>query len=494
MHILADRFVSNYRKLLLVSGFFLGAVMLDAAPVTLQDAQNVALNWMRQTTGQSYRIKQLTDTDQLAASVATAPMFRFVQLEPRGWVLVALDDVARPVLGYGTSVFDPAKLPPATKKWLETQSQAIASAAKQTATDGLASGLVRDPRWDQLVQDPDRFTAALAGSRLGATMVVEPLLWLGGDSDDEGIRWDQTDYYNNQTPIAPSRSDDGHMLTGCVATAMGQVLYYFSQRGVAIHAGGSHSYNLQTSNGFQYDVGYVSATFGGYNWEEMAQVLDETSTQNEIDAVARLLDELGVAVEMDYGYGYGTTDSGYTDGGSLANYCRTYDTRDGRCLDIEYEEPSAYSALKSYFGFDIRFAMEEYYSTQWEDMLKDSLEGGYPVLYGGMGTGGHAFVLDGYGTEGYYHINWGYSGEYNGWYTLNALQPGGYDFSYDQRAIFFGGFALNVIPDSGEGYDGMVEGTGGGCTYNPRNTGMDIMMIFMIILASIYPFGRRYFR
>ena len=503
--------VFNPRKLLL-GMVFTGGVLLNAAPVSLDTAQKVAVHWMEQVNGKSYHVKQISgkSVTNLGVSSSSKSMYRIVQMDEGGWVIVSADDVARPVLGYGTSKIDPADLPPSMADWLAGMSQSIKKATRQKKGTKLGmSENNRDPEWNRLTQSsslsPSQKSLG-APAKLGAYSIVDPLLWLGGNGESDGIQWNQVtmtsnhtkvDTYNHQTPIAPSRSAEGHMLTGCVATAMGQVLYYFSQKGVTVTGQGSHSYNLRTgtADNFQYDVGFVSATFGGYDWGSMTKVLDDTSIQPEVDAVSRLLFHLGVSVEMDYGYGTGTADTGNQDGGSLANYCASYNPQNGQCMDETEGTPSAYYALKTYFGFsEVKWAHKVNYSTQWNEMLDDSLDKGYPVLYGGVGTGGHAFVLDGYGSENLYHFNWGFGGKANGWYVLSALKPEGtsFDFSGNQQAIFFGGKALNLVSNNQTNTNG--EDTGGGCTYNPHNNGIDLLMMLMVLLAALYPLGRKHLR
>jgi hypothetical protein len=107
----------------------------------------------------------------------------------------------------------------------------------------------------------------------------------------------------------------------------------------------------------------------------------------------------------------------------------------------------------SNFGYDksIRRLERLYYDdTAWEAMIKEQLNLGLPVYYWGTGNGSHAFILDGYDDAGRFHVNWGWGGTHNGYYSLNALNPGNSDFSNNQHMI------INFKPDQGgvsAGYD-----------------------------------------
>ena len=517
--------IFNRKSSLLGLGLLLGSMILDASPVSQQVAENVARNWMQQLKGKSYHVKRLSTPTVTKLGVAhpSKAQYHIVQMEEGGWVIVAGDDVARPVLGYGFSKLDPAKLPPSMMSWLEGQSKIISAVTnRQKSNQKLGASLLKpDPEWEDLMGDTAQTVSTRklgANVKLGrARSEVNPLLWLEGNDEESGIRWGQStvaqdysgaytkhDTYNYYTPTVPGQEDKGHTLTGCVATAMGQVLYYYWYNGIPINALGSHQYTISRRAGYQYDIGSVGANFGDYRWEDMTLTLNERSLENDLEAVkaiSKLLFHLGVAVEMDYGYGMG-------DYGSLANYCSSYYEDTGECLDMESDNHSAMYALRTYFGIKTAtWARKKDYPTLWETMLQDSLDNCMPVLYGGSGTGGHAFVLDGYATEGYYHFNWGYDGQGNGWSRLDPLrfELNGdiYDFSDQQQAVFLGGSAIKTLSEKHKiigrekttnttsNNDPMV---GGGCTYNPHSRGVDLMMILMVILSALYPIGRRYLR
>ncbi len=219
--------------------------------------------------------------------------------------------------------------------------------------------------------------------------------------------WDQLEPYNNLLPPASG----GRCYTGCVATAMAQVLNYFK---VPEHGIGSRT--------IYYGSHAVTANFGDtyYDWDHM---LDEYHygqyTDEEALAVATLMRDCGVAANMEYG--------GTAEGGSGA-----------------YSQDAA-EGLRQYFGFDEAtcYERDNYYGTnyytdeEWMDMVFRALSEDGPIYYGGADSwqGGHAFVLHGYNAQGQVYVNWGWSGDDDGYYDISLLNPSYYQFSTGQDMI-----------------------------------------------------------
>ncbi len=434
---------STTKLLLTIIAAYWATPYLHAAPVSLKDAQNVALNWMSRTTGKYFSVNEHTkslSSSQTSTknSVFGASTYRIIQLKPRGWVIVSSDDSAWPVIGYGQSRIDPSNVPPQFAEWMQGVDRKIKSAVRSNkkapsqAKLGSSGDKLRS-LWATLRQDPSISQKPLgsSGKKLsaGGPYVVEPLLWEGGNGEESGIRWDQGKYYNYKCPADSSAPPEagGHVFAGCVATAVGQVLRHYKRPTVGK---GSHGYQ-------DYNYGWQYANFGDtvYNWSNMPFKLDENSSSDEVEDVAKLLYHIGVAVEMEYGIK-----------GSNASYIG--------------EHGAAY-ALKNYFGFGkAKAELKSNYSDQrWERLIKTSLKDGNPVLYGGLDPnppyGGHAFVLDGYTNDGYYHFNWGFSGLYNGNFLLSHLvftvtdshgNSEEWNFTDEQRAIFMKG-TYSIAPD-----------------------------------------------
>ena len=209
--------------------------------------------------------------------------------------------------------------------------------------------------------------------------------------------WGQSSPFNDDCPLGcPS---------GCVATAMAQIMYHY---GYPAHGRGNHSYRTrsrQIAQGMDFDATY-------FDWQNMLPAYTMTATSAQRQAVATLMHACGVSVDMDY-------DSG----GSGA-----YD------FNIPY-------ALINFFGYNpnTENIMRDYYTTdEWHRRLAGELTAGRPVLYCGQdkSNGGHAFIVDGCrSSDSKVHVNWGWDGEYDGYYVLSSLDPGRYRFSTYQSMV-----------------------------------------------------------
>lgn len=200
-------------------------------------------------------------------------------------------------------------------------------------------------------------------------------------------RWNQDAPYNDQCPeLNGERS-----VTGCVATAMAQVLKYHAwpEKGV-----GEHSYNWK-HGGRELSFDYGATTF---DWADMTDTYNTESTAKQREAVSTLMLACGISVDMNYS----PDESGASTivmGQSLIEY-------------FNYDK-SLWMPARSYYDL-----------YEWEDMIYADLADGLPVLYAGQGTaGGHQFICDGYSSDGYFHFNWGWGGMSNGYFLLTALNP-----------------------------------------------------------------------
>lgn len=294
-----------------------------------------------------------------------------------GYMLLSADDIAYPLLGYADNgSFDPDNIPPAMEWWLEEYGRQI----EYAATHGTSSATSL------------RAQAAAANRQEIAPMIKTD--------------WDQGTPYNNQCP-----TDAGvRTYTGCVATAMAQVMNYwqYPERGTGTITYTASSLSKKLT---------LNLSKTAFDWDNMIdRYLPGKYTEEEADAVAYLMKACGYAVKMDYG-----TDSS----GALA-------------MNIS-------RGLTKYFNYDGNIAYElrmMYSSDQWAEMIYNNLKEVGPILYGGASYigGGHSFVCDGY-KDGLFHFNWGWTGMSNGYFSLEALNPsslgagggagGGYNFTQD---------------------------------------------------------------
>lgn len=304
------------------------------------------------------------------------------------YVIVSGTDRVIPILGYSDeSNFDPNNVPPNMVDFLSEYKREIA----HIVTDNVVASEATSRQWEQL----------LGGERLEQKeikTVVTPLI---------KTRWSQSPYYNNLCPYDPQ--SHARAVTGCVATAMAQVINYWSFPKVGYS---SHSY-------VHHKFGYLQVAFDTttYRYDLMPVRLTATTTNDSMNAVATLIYHCGVAVEMDYG----VNESGaYVDESTVGKQSAEY-------------------ALRTYFGYsdvecDYRYILGD---IAWTNLLKTELNAKRPLLYRGQGPqGGHAFVCDGYDINDFFHFNWGWSGSSDGYFVLASLNPGGYyDFTSYQGAV-----------------------------------------------------------
>lgn len=360
---------------LLVFGF-----EASAKHVPAETARKAAQHYLQQFT--AARFSGDLELVHQEVSKASSPVSRklplayfyvFSQGKDGGLVFVSADDKVRPILGYTLKGdYNPASMPPQLLKWLENYKSEVRYAIEQ-----LPENKESAREWQNLLEGKSQSTS----SRIQQTVV--PLLT---------TTWDQSPFYND---LCPYDADAGELtLTGCVATAMAQIMKYWEY---PAKGSGFHSYNHET-------LGTISANFSGttYNWQEMP---DNLSSGNP--AVATLMKHLGVSVEMDYGV---EASGAYViSAGSPIEHCSEY-------------------ALKTYFGYkEVKGVIRDNYElSSWIQLLKAELDAGQPILYAGAGSGGgHAFVCDGYDAEDNFHMNWGWGGYYDGYFAISALNPEG---------------------------------------------------------------------
>lgn len=209
-------------------------------------------------------------------------------------------------------------------------------------------------------------------------------------------RWNQNSPYNLYSPAASGGPGD-RCYAGCVATAMSQVMKYWNH---PLQGTGSHSYYCQ-------GYGMQTANFGNttYDWDNMPNRLAGAS-QKEIEAVALLMYHCAVAVDMMF-----------SPSGSGA---------------YSWDVPDA---IKQYFSYSDNATIlgrDDYSLVNWQNMLKEQFDLGWPVYYSGYSDdGGHAFVCDGYNDEDLFHFNWGWGGSSDGWFVIDEI-----DFAGWAQAIF----------------------------------------------------------
>lgn len=300
------------------------------------------------------KIKSLTE-DATTYNLETTVGNLYVFKSGSGFIVLPSDDAAPALLAYSDSESFDIDGNPGLAYWMEFYNSEL----DYLKTIGAQSA---------------RYDAAARVSR----PEIEPLI---------KTEWNQEAPYNEMCPKV-----DGHeTVTGCVATAMAQILKYYNY---PAHGKGSHSYYWRPGEE-ELSFDYENTPF---QWNLMTDRYDSKSTDEERHAVAELMLACGVSVDMHYepgGSGAATTLMGE----SLINI-------------FDYA-PSLWMPNRAFYGYD-----------EWEDMIYGDLAQGMPVLYSGAGTaGGHQFICDGYSSNGFFHFNWGWGGLSNGYFLLTALNP-----------------------------------------------------------------------
>lgn len=298
-------------------------------------------------------------------------MLTIVGDNQEGLVIVPNDDAFPEVIGYSNASF--SELPPALKWYIAAASDAM----RAMANDNICYAAI----------PPSSDYPAHVDQLLSTT-------------------WDQGKPYNNLCPGGNGAKSSLYP-TGCVATAMAQIMKFHNYPEVGI---GSHQYSFQPSSG---DGRIISAEFGEthYDWNNMLDDYSAEYTSEQANAVATLMLHCGVAVDM-----------GYTESGS-GSYA------------VE-----ACQGIRKYFGYNEGACLysRDYFSAElWMQMLFEELSKKRPVYYSGSSEvqGGHAFVIDGYDENGLVHVNWGWGGKTNGFYDIALLNPSNYQFSNNQHMI-----------------------------------------------------------
>lgn len=240
-------------------------------------------------------------------------------------------------------------------------------------------------------------------------------------------KWGQSEPYNWYTPTYISQGKTLHYPTGCLATAMSQLMYFYKSptRGT----GGSAYYvdgkTLPVIVDFSQTI---------YNWDKMLPSYLEYYDEDQASAVATLMYHCGASVEMTYDQS----------GSGAYSYMGC-------------------SSLRKKFGYGASyFYLRQFVNQQeWMKMIYTSLSNGRPIIYGGIDdkNGGHAFILDGYDQDGLVSVNWGWSGDGDGYFDIALLNVGKYSFKNGQEMIIIDGPQTEMVKKSswGIGYNMVAE-------------------------------------
>ena len=336
------------KKSVLTTLVYLFSILLTvAAPVDEQSARKLAGDFLRGK--MPITRSSNTNITRVVTGVADGPDAGiYVFNSDNGFVVISADDALPAVLAYSYGTpYDANKAPEAMKAMLSAYHHAVTSACVTRAD----------------VPTHEK---------------INPLI---------KTQWDQLAPYNNMCP--------NKYPTGCLATAMAQVMYY-------------HKYPAN------------------YDWDVMKTSYVSTDTGDGADAVAKLMADVGEKVYMEYG-------------------------EDGSSANIE----DASEALRYEFGYSETTEIvtrDCYTANSWDELLYNELASFRPVVFAAQsmtptGKSGHGFIIDGYEAKdgvGYFHVNWGWSGRSDDYFLISVLNPdyqytggaaGSSGYSFDQKAV-----------------------------------------------------------
>jgi len=374
----------RHRYILSTLTLFLFFVSALGKPVTLTEVREAV-----------YSLTQSWDKDLEIEGIEARYLpggglgYYMVDLGQEGWVMVSADDALRPVLAFS---FENRMTP--EEEWNDAARYLLNLYKEEISTALKDPDVQRDERWDMAVL-PSEKKAATATS-------VEPII---------DVQWDQGGGWNMFCPVDEAGPQD-RVYVGCVAVAMAQAMsvYEYPVRPQGIM---SYVHDVYGSIAVNYD------NADPYEWGQMS-----ATSADSFNAI--LLYHCAVSVEMDFA----------PDGSGA--YVRT-----------------AGQAMTQYFSYSKSISFKDRYSDpdEWVAVLVDELEAGRPIVYrgnGGDGLAGHAWNVDGYYESNgidYFHMNFGWSGSQNAYYTLDYINPGSLDFNSGQGAL------IGISPPTSSPYD-----------------------------------------
>lgn len=381
------------KSILLFTALLLKCVTLTAGDVFSYDARKIAAQFF--STKEDSVLRPSRD-GITPSSVIPQAYYIYNRLDGagntgHGFVLISGDDRIPPVLGYSDKgSFDPDELPENVAAWLK--------------------GLEDDINEIKEMNDID--LSRVRSRTRGATSraAIEPLI---------PSTWNQRLPYNLMCPDGngtdynmPGFDAEYRCVTGCVATAMAQVMYYHRWPETCTSIPG-YSY----SDDYSGTLGELGSTT--FKWDKMKDTYYFSETGDAANAVAELMRYCGQSVEMMYG-------------------------PSGSGVYIVVLPKILPEALTKYFGYkkSLKYVKRSSYgsnSEQWEELIYQDLSKGLPVLYNGTGGGGHQFICDGYKEDAngvhYFHFNWGWGGTKDGYFLLTLKDFGSF---YDGQCAVIG--------------------------------------------------------
>ena len=338
------------RRVLNMLLLFCLPLVVMGTEISQQQAKEKACAFMQQLQGRrAQALDRVLNQDILPVDIGLHSLYAF-NYKGGGYVIVSGDDGTTPILGYSyDGVLNVAEMPANLRTWLEGYADQI-----RRLQQGEAKVVTR--------------RAPVTRAK------IEPLI---------ESKWNQRDPFNWECP----KDEQAGVLSasGCVATAMSQVMYF-------------HKWPQEATTPYT-TPGKKNVPSTTFDWGNMLPVYEEGQyTETQGNAVAHLMRWAGWSVDMQYAASMS---------GSAA----------GR---IE-------KALRLCFGYDknvhwVNYG--EYSLDEWEDLIYNELANHRPVVYNGYNSNreGHSFICDGY-DDGKFHFNWGWGGKGDGYFEIRVLEP-----------------------------------------------------------------------
>lgn len=432
------------KSLAIIIALWVSSMTLLAERVSRDDAALVANHFMNVASSNT-NVRMAAPAKKMVHKAMTEEnlFYLYENEDGEGWVIIAADDAVTPILAYSeTGHFCTDNMPNNIRKWLGNYNDFI----RRVEADSVEASEEAAAQWNELRENVRK------ASDEDGNIVIGPLV---------KTKWDQGSPYWNKCP----GSGSNRAYTGCVATAMAQVMKYWEW---PKQGKGSLTYQPLDPNSQYYVASSYpeqSADFGAtiYDWDNMLKSYKGTATSAQKTAVAILMYHCGVATQMMYGskadggsgtmtvnfgdWSWGLSDN--TDGGCAQNALYSF---------FRYQKPIGYMR-DGYTQYGKRY-YNAWTDDDWTAMIKEELDKKHPIMYGGEGSGGgHSFICDGYTDQNYFHFNWGWSGENDGYYKLDNLVPGSggagggsYSFSQNQDVL------INIVPDYSQGIENVEDG------------------------------------
>jgi hypothetical protein len=384
------------------------SVCVHAAPVDSFKAEKAVKGWLkmdRKPLGASLS-DEIASVDTYTEQTG-GTQYIVVNLKPEGYVVVSADDELDPIIAFSPKgAFDPSLSAPLgllVHKDTLAQKERLKRAIKKTQGEKTK----KEKKWDQLIATADHTYTVSYGLSGITDLRVSPLVQ---------SEWGQTHVGTGTTNYCYNYYTPNHYPSGCVATAMAQLMRYhqYPTAGIGLHTETVYvdgaPVDLTTRGG--------NGSGGAYSWSNMPLVpIDATNTQRS--AIGALCYDAGVTVGMDY------TESG---SGAFLYYSQYATDADRALVDI--------FGFSNCIGF---YGTNGIAGSTLKTMMNPNLDAGLPVILGiydseNPTSSGHAILADGYGYDNqtlYHHLNMGWQGHADVWYALPVIDTGSIGYYSD---------------------------------------------------------------